>query len=107
MTGWRGAGPIRIGRDEWVLMRDDPRIPAALVRLIDRGGPYEHYRVVSFDIDPARRRLLGRYTSLLAADRSVLYSLPGAYRAGVYGGPPNGRGAASPSGEGPGRRASA
>lgn len=103
MTGWRGAGPIRIGRDEWVLMRDDPRIPAALVRLLDRGGPNEHYRVVSFDVDPARRRLLGRYTTLLAADRSVLYALPGAYRRGVYGGPPNGKAAGRGGGaaEGP------
>ncbi len=91
MTRWLGTGPIRIGRDEWVLMRDDERIPAAIVRLIDRGGPHEHYRVVSFDVDPARRRLLGRYTSLEAADRSVLYRPPAAYRRGVYGGPPNGR----------------
>jgi hypothetical protein len=96
VTGWRGTGPIRIGRDEWVLMRDDAQIPAAIVRLLDRGGPHEHYRVVSFDIDPSRRRLLGRYTSLQAADRSVLYSLPDAYRRGVYGGPPNGRAAAPP-----------
>ncbi len=91
MARWRGTGPIRIGRDEWILMRDDERIPAAIVRLIDRGGRYEHYRVVSFDVDPGRRRLLGRYTSLEAADRSVLYRPPAAYRKGVYGGPPNGR----------------
>ncbi|MCU1569332.1 MAG: hypothetical protein JWR33_73 [Naasia sp.] len=94
MALWIGDGPVRIGRDEWVLMRDEPRVPAAVVRLIDRGGPDEHYRVVSFDLDPARRRLIGRYTSLEAADRSVLFSPPGPYRQGVYGGPPNGRAAA-------------
>jgi hypothetical protein len=92
VTRWRGTGPIRIGRDEWVLIRDDDRVPAAVVRLLDRGGPHEHYRVVSFDLDPARRRLIGRYTSLEAADRAVAYSLPTAYRRGVYGGPPNGNG---------------
>jgi hypothetical protein len=90
VTRWLGTGPIRIGRDEWILMRDDERIPAAIVRLLDRGGRYEHYRVVSFDLDPAKRRLLGRYTSLEAADRSVRYRPPAAYRKGVYGGPPNG-----------------
>ncbi|MCU1437994.1 MAG: hypothetical protein JWP66_1081 [Naasia sp.] len=88
---WIGDGPVRIGRDEWVLVRENPRVPAAIVRLIDRGGPREHYRVVSFDVDPSRRRLLGRYTSLEAADRSVRYPPPAAYRRGVYGGPPNGR----------------
>jgi hypothetical protein len=88
---WIGDGPVRIGRDEWVLLRENPRVPAAIVRLIDRGGPCEHYRVVSFDVDPARRRLLGRYVSLEAADRSVRYPPPAAYRRGVYGGPPNGR----------------
>jgi hypothetical protein len=100
VAGWLGTGPIRTGRDEWVLMRDDPRIPAAVVRLIDRGGPHEHYRVVTFDVDPSGRRLLGRYTSLAAADRSVRYSPPQAYRRGIYGAPPNGRGADAEGGRG-------
>ncbi|MDO9395093.1 MAG: hypothetical protein Q7T71_00965 [Herbiconiux sp.] len=71
-----GTGPIRVGRHEWVLMRNDPRVPAAIVRRLHPGTSLEHYRVVTFDVDPARRLLVGRFTSLEAADRSVLYALP-------------------------------
>lgn len=72
-------------------MRCDDRVPAAIVRLIDRGGPWKHCRVVSFDLEPGKRRLLGRCTSLEAADRSVLHRPPAAYRIRICGVPPNGR----------------
>ncbi|WP_368497160.1 hypothetical protein [Herbiconiux sp. A18JL235] len=74
-----GDGPIRIGRDEWVLIRDNPRYPAALVRRLHPGTPLEHYRVVTFDIDPAKRLLVGRFRTLEAADRAVRYPLPTAH----------------------------
>ncbi|MEF2976144.1 hypothetical protein [Subtercola sp. YIM 133946] len=70
-----GDGPIRIGWHEWVVMRNDPRYPAALIRRIDPGEPTEHYRVVSFHHDPARRELLGRFRSLEAANDSVRYTV--------------------------------
>lgn len=71
-----GAGPIRIGRDEWVLIRNNPRLPAALIRRLHAGTELEHYRVVTFDIDPEKRQLIGRYRTLDAADAAVLYTLP-------------------------------
>ncbi|QJU54309.1 hypothetical protein SCB71_14280 [Herbiconiux sp. KACC 21604] len=71
-----GTGPIRIGRDEWALIRNDPTTPAALVRRMHPGTEFEHYRVVTFDIDPAERRLIGRFRTLEAADRAVRYTVP-------------------------------
>ena len=68
-----GDGPIRISEHEWIIIRSNPRFPAALIRRIDPGGPTEHYRVVSFDLDASKRRLLGRYLSLEAANDSVRY----------------------------------
>ena len=61
-------------------MRNNPRYPAALIRRTDPGEPTEHYRVVSFDIDPAKRRLLGRYRTLEAANDSVRYEMPPEYQ---------------------------
>jgi hypothetical protein len=71
-----GSGPIRIGQHEWVLVRNNPRFPAALVRRLHPGTSLEHYRVVTFTLDPTERRLIGRYTTLEAADRAVRYALP-------------------------------
>lgn len=71
-----GNGPVRIGQDEWVLIRENPRFPAAVVRRLHAGTELEHYRVVSFDLDPARRMLIGRYRSLDAADAAVLFPRP-------------------------------
>lgn len=71
-----GTGPIRIGRDEWALIRNDPCTPAALVRRMHPGTELEHYRVVSFHLDPERRRLIGRFRSLEAADKAVRYEVP-------------------------------
>lgn len=71
-----GDGPIRIGWHEWVIVRNNPRYPAALIRRVDPGQSTEHYRVVTFELDPAKRILLGRYRTLEAANDSVLYNLP-------------------------------
>ncbi|TIH28602.1 hypothetical protein D4765_18405 [Subtercola vilae] len=71
-----GDGPIRISALEWVVIRNNPRYPKALIRRVDPDKPTEHYRVVTFDIDPSRRELLGRYGSLSAANDSVHYELP-------------------------------
>ena len=75
-----GDGPIMISVHEWVVMRNNPRYPAALIRRIDPGEVTEHFRVVSFDIDPTKRRLIGRYCTLDAANDSVLYVLPTEYQ---------------------------
>lgn len=69
-------GPIRIGLHEWIIVRDNPCFPKALIRRIDPGGQYEHYRVVTFDLDPVCRLLVGRFRSLEAANGSVFYDPP-------------------------------
>ncbi|GAA0989960.1 hypothetical protein [Subtercola frigoramans] len=71
-----GDGPIRINEHEWVIIRNNPRFPTALIRHIDAGGPNEHYRVVTFDLNPGLRELLGRYRTLQAANDSVLFDVP-------------------------------
>lgn len=71
-----GEGPIRISTDEWVIVRNNPRYPKALIRRIDPRLPTEHYRVVTFELDPSKRMLLGRYRTLEAANDSVLYDTP-------------------------------
>ncbi|QJU52915.1 hypothetical protein SCB71_06225 [Herbiconiux sp. KACC 21604] len=59
-----------------MLIRNDPRVPAAVVRRMHAGTELEHYRVVTFDIDPENRRLVGRYRTLDAADRAVRFEVP-------------------------------
>lgn len=71
-----GDGPIRISVDEWVVVRNNPRFPKALIRRIDPGLPTAHYRVVTFELEPSQRLLLGRYRTLEAANDSVLYDTP-------------------------------
>ncbi|WP_368499466.1 hypothetical protein [Herbiconiux sp. A18JL235] len=71
-----GTGRIRIGEHESTLVRNDPCAPAALVRRMHPGTEVEHYRVVTFDIDPAERRLIGRFRTREAADRAVGYTVP-------------------------------
>lgn len=81
-----GTGPIRISTDEWVVIRNNPNVPAAVIRLIDRGLSTEHYRVVTFDLVPALRKLVGRYRTLEAANDAVRFPVPR-----QNDGPPNGR----------------
>lgn len=71
-----GDGPIRISVHEWVIIRNNRRSPKALIRRVDPESPTEHYRVVTFELDPAERMLLGRYRTLDAANDSVLYDRP-------------------------------
>jgi hypothetical protein len=71
-----GDGPIRISAVEWVVVRNNPRFPKAVIRRIDPGGSAEHYRVVTFELEPARRRLVGRYRTLEAANDAVPFDRP-------------------------------
>lgn len=43
-----GSGPSVSAQDEWVVIRNNPNVPAAIIRLTDRGLSTEHYRVVTF-----------------------------------------------------------
>lgn len=70
-----GDGPIRISVDEWVVVRNNPRFPKALVKKFstDKG---DYYRVVTFTLIPEDRVLIGRYPTLEVANDAVPYDLP-------------------------------
>lgn len=73
--------PIRISRVEWVCVRNDPATPKAIIRRVvltppNGGDQVEKYRVVTFELDSADRKLLGYYDDLADANNSVLYDVP-------------------------------
>lgn len=72
--------PIQISTSEWILMRDERRTPAAIVRALRLGARHElFYRVVSWAPTSEGRELIGYFRTLDEADRSVLFTpdLPG------------------------------
>jgi hypothetical protein len=72
--------PIRYDHDTWLIMRNSPVLPAAVIlRLRDPGG-HEFFVVVSWDLDPDNRRMIGRYGTLEDADGAVRYELPAPIR---------------------------
>ena len=67
--------PIQISTSEWILMRDDRRTPAAVVRALRLGARAElFYRVVSWAATSEGRTLVGYFRTLDEADRSVLFT---------------------------------
>lgn len=73
--------PIRISRVEWVCVRNDPAFPKAMIRLVvltppNGGDQVQKYRVVSFALDSADRKLLGYFDDLGQANASVLFDVP-------------------------------
>lgn len=69
-----GAGPIRISQDEWIVMRDSPRFPAALISRQHTQEGHEYFRVVTFALKSEERKLIGRRWTLEEANDLVLYS---------------------------------
>jgi hypothetical protein len=65
--------PIRVSDCEWIVLRNLWVQPSAIIRRID--GPQPHYRVVTWAPTSAERRLVGRYLTLEAADRAVLFDV--------------------------------
>jgi hypothetical protein len=65
--------PIRYDTETWLVMRDDPVLPAAIIRRLQNPDGGEFFITVTWDLDPASRRLVGRYRSLEEADHVVLY----------------------------------
>ncbi len=67
--------PIQIATSEWILMRDDRRTPAAVVRALRLGARRElFYRVVRWAPTSEGRELVGYFRTLAEADRSVLFT---------------------------------
>ena len=64
--------PIRYDEDHWIVMRNDKRVPKALIqRLHHRDG--DRYLLFRWDLDPAKRELMNVVDSLERANDLVLY----------------------------------
>jgi hypothetical protein len=68
--------PIRYDVDTWLVMRNDPVLPAAVILRLRNPDGSEFFVAITWDLDPGKRRLVGRYRSLDDADRAVLYTVP-------------------------------
>ncbi|WP_243063169.1 hypothetical protein [Humibacter sp. RRB41] len=78
--------PVRYDLDTWLVMRNDPVVPKAVIqRVHHREG--DRYLLFRWDLDPKKRELMNVVDSLARADELVKYDVPAA---GVPG-PPNGR----------------
>jgi hypothetical protein len=72
---WRPPWPpVLFSEDEWFLMRDSNRQPAAVIRKLRMGPRNEtFYRVVTWAAKSADRTLIGHFPTLEEVDRSVLF----------------------------------
>jgi hypothetical protein len=65
--------PIRYDQDTWLVMRNDPVLPAAVILRLRGSGRQEFFVTVRWDLEPENRRMVGRYATLQEADAAVLY----------------------------------
>jgi hypothetical protein len=65
--------PIRYDRDTWLVMRNDPVLPAATIQRLRGPSGREFFIAVRWDLDTERRVMIGRYGTLQEADAAVLY----------------------------------
>jgi hypothetical protein len=65
--------PIRYDHDTWLVMRDDPVLPAALIVRLRGPARQEFFIAIGWDLDSEQRRMIGRYPTLQEADAAVLY----------------------------------
>ena len=72
--------PIRFDHDTWLIMRNDPVLPAAIIQRLRDPRGHEFFVVVTWDLDPDGRRMIGRYGNLEDADSAVRYIVPAPIR---------------------------
>lgn len=65
--------PIRYDADTWLVMRNDPVLPEAIITRQQTPDRREYFRAVTWDLDPRKRMLIGRYPDLQSADEAVNY----------------------------------
>lgn len=73
--------PIRISRVEWICVRNDPCVPKAIIRRVvltppNGGDQVQAFRVVTWELEPSERKLIGYYDELHIANSVVLYDVP-------------------------------
>lgn len=57
-------------------MRTDPVLPKALIQRVHDVSGTDVYLLFKWDLDPAKRVMVGRYPSLEKADELVLFDNP-------------------------------
>src|ERR1700712_2267550 len=72
--------PIQFDYDTWLIMRNDPVLPAAIIQRMRDPRGQEFFVVVSWDLAPEGRRMIGRYGTLEDADSAVRYQVPAPIR---------------------------
>lgn len=70
--------PIRYDADTWLVMRNDPAVPKAVIQRVhgrDKAG--DRYMVFSWDpVDTTKRRVMGVKESLDDANEFVMFDVP-------------------------------
>ena len=80
--------PIRYDQDTWLVMRNDPVLPKAVIqRVHHREG--DRFLLFRWDLDPQKRELMNVVASLERANDLVRYDVTG--QDAAHSGPPNGR----------------
>lgn len=67
--------PIRYDQDTWLVMRNDPAIPKAVIQRVHHADG-DQYLVFRWHLDPDKRRLMNVVSSLERADDLVRYDVP-------------------------------
>ncbi len=67
--------PMRISDAEWIIIRDSPRLPAAVIRRLDHDG-LPIWRVVTWAPSSEGRRLVGYFNTIEEADQAVRFTPP-------------------------------
>ena len=68
--------PIRYDYDTWLVMRNDPVLPAAIITRQKTADGVEYFRAATWDLEPEKRLLIGRSATLGGADNLVRYKTP-------------------------------
>lgn len=86
--------PIRFDTDTWLIMRNDPVLPKAIIRR-DRtyrdGKLGEVFRVFRWDLDPNKRVQVSGHNTLEDANAAVPFDVPETAPKGPINGPPRQR----------------
>lgn len=80
--------PIRYDQDTWLVMRNDPVNPKAIIERRRDGRGEDVFFVSRWNVDRGARVLMGTKGSLVEADEFVRYDLPS--KRDGRDGPPNG-----------------
>jgi len=88
MPAWSRPKPIRFDVNTWVVIRNDPEVPKAVLERRRDGRGDDVFFVSKWALDPSDRVLMGTTPTLERADMMVRWDLPS--KRDGRDGPPNG-----------------